>query len=185
MVNKQNKGKWCQQPRSCKFLFVQKLFHALYHGLYVPHKIFSLFYKREKLRKYFSMLAHAICLFSMMTHAIYLFSMIAHTICLFSMITHAICLFSEIALANCLFSMVTTCCLSFSVIPHANCLFSDSMIACAITEKRQIACVIMEKYFRGGSFTASCNNFEECLHNVIKQRGVSYLEAQVHIQKNA
>ena len=121
MVNKQNKGKWCQQPRSCKFLFVQKLFHALYHGLYVPHKIFSLFYKREKLRKYFSMIAHAICLFSM----------IAHTICLFSTITHAICL--------------------FSVIPHANCLFSDSMIACAVTEKRQIACAIMEKYFRGSS----------------------------------
>ena len=121
MVNKQNKGKWCQQPRSCKFLFVQKLFHALYGGLYVPHKIFSLFYKREKLGKYFSMIAHAICLFSM----------IAHTICLFSTITHAICL--------------------FSVIPHANCLFSDSMIACAVTEKRQIACAIMEKYFRGSS----------------------------------
>ena len=28
---------------------------------------------------------------------------------------------------------------------------------------------------------ASCNNFEECLHNVIEQRGVSYLEAQAHI----
>ena len=141
MINKQNKGKWCQQPRSCKFLFVQKLFHALYHGLYVPHKIFSLFYKREKLRKYFSMIAHAICLFSM----------IAHTICLFSTITHATCIFSVIVLADCLFSMVTHAICLFSVISHANCLFSDSMIACAITEKRQIDCVIMEKYFHGSS----------------------------------
>ena len=59
------------------------------------------------------------------------FSVIAHTICLFSTITHAIYLFSVIALAKC--------------------LFSDSIIACAITEKRQIAYVIMDKYFRSSS----------------------------------
>ena len=36
------------------------------------------FYKGEELRKYFSMIAHAICLFSMITHAICHFSLIAH-----------------------------------------------------------------------------------------------------------
>ena len=60
-------------------------FYLCYGGLYVPHKIFSLFHKREELRKY------------------------------------------------------------ISIIAHANCLFSDSMIACTITEKRQIGCAITEK----------------------------------------
>ena len=69
-----------------------------YGGLYVPHKIFSLFHKREELRKYFLMITHAICLFSVIAHPICLFSMItnamvAHVICLFVMIAHAICLF--------------------------------------------------------------------------------------------
>ena len=34
-----------------------------YGGLYAPHKIFSLFYKREELRKYFSMITHAMSFF--------------------------------------------------------------------------------------------------------------------------
>ena len=75
----------------------------IYSGLYVPHNIFSLFYKREELRKYFSMITHAICLFSM----------IAHAICLFFLITHAICLFSVIAHVNCLFFHDNTSYLSF------------------------------------------------------------------------
>ena len=105
-----------------------------YGGLYVPHKIFSLFYEREELRKYFSMITHAICLFSMITdanclfsmitHAICPFSVIAHPICLFSIITHAICLFSVIAHPICLFSMIRHAICLFSLIAHAICLFS-------------------------------------------------------------
>ena len=41
------------------------------------------------------------------------------------------------------------------------------------------------KIYQRGSFTASCNNFEECLHTVIRQRGVGYLEAPALILKNA
>ena len=96
--------------------------HPVYGGLYVPHKIFSVFYKREELRKYFSMIAHGICLFSMTTD-ICLFSVMAHANCLFSMITHAICLSSVTAHANCLFSMITRAICLFSVIAHTICLF--------------------------------------------------------------
>ena len=44
------------------FYFVSLLANN-YGGFYVPHKIFLLFYKREELEKYFSMITHAICLF--------------------------------------------------------------------------------------------------------------------------
>ena len=95
-----------------------------YGGLHVPHKIFSLFYKREELRKYFSMIVQAICLFSMVTHAIGLFSVIEHTVCLFSTIAHPICLFSTIVHAIYLFVVIAQIIWLFTVIALASCLFS-------------------------------------------------------------
>ena len=92
-----------------------------YGGLYVPHKIFSLFYKRKELQKYFAIIALATCLFCMITHAICLFFMIVHTICLFFLIAHAICLFFHNRIYH----------LFFAVIAHLIYLF-----VCAIMEKK-------------------------------------------------
>ena len=93
--------------------YLSSWYHMLiYRGLYVSHKT-SLFYKREELRKYFSMKAQAICLFSVIGHANCLCSMLTQAICLFSVIAHPICLFSVIPHAIC----------PFYVIAHTICLF--------------------------------------------------------------
>ena len=118
---------------------------ALVCGWYVPHTIFSLFYEKEELRKYFSMITHATCLFSMITQAICLFSMTSHANCLFFMITHAISLFSVIAHPICLFSIITHGICLFSVIAHPICLFS--MITHAICLFAMIAHVICLFFF--------------------------------------
>ena len=86
--------------------YVWRISDGLHGSIYVPHIIFSLFYKREKLQKDFVLIALAICLFSMITHAVCLFSVKAHAICLFSMIQHTVYLFFMIAHAICLSSTI-------------------------------------------------------------------------------
>ena len=58
-----------------KILFCTKaalLALSLYGGLYMSYKIFSLFYERKELKKYFALIAYAICLSSMIAHVIHL-----------------------------------------------------------------------------------------------------------------
>ena len=147
----------CQSVISNNVKKNEENFYLCYSGLYVPHKIFSLFYKREELRKYIFMIAHANCLFSE--------SMIACTItekrqigCAITKKRQIACVIIEKRQSACAITEKrhTACAITEKRHRYHVLSWKKRQLTCAITVKRQIACVIMEKYFRSSSHLENC-----------------------------